>query len=314
MNAIIVGPNGRPSILEMLLTYDFKNEVDVFTHYTKNNGNRTWFHYNSKKPDVITMPGEPSFSKDDKVVFWGTRVPLKANSAIVYNHPENLNNASNKGLARALFHEAGIPIPMLINYEEANDANYPLILRRNHHRGGMFFFVVNNKEELDAAISKHIKGDDFYISEIYPKTAEYRVHCASGKALLVKQKPTPDNPKEIAWNFHINEKPWKTIDRKDYDPDMIKIALDAVEQLGLDFGAVDIMSKPSAKGFPPHVVIEVNTAPSYTPYLISKYGAYFDMLFGMKEKASHWNYKGFKKGISLAWKNEQLKNGIIKTK
>ncbi len=315
MNAIIVGPNGRPSILDMLLEYNFKNHIYVFTYRTMKNGDRKWYTYNSKDlEDVREIKGSPSFNSGSKVIFWGTRVNVNTGKAIVYNPPRNLNNASNKGLARALFAEAEIPAPLLIDYEEVENARFPLIIRRNHHSGGMYFYVVDSKEALDAVINKRIKGDDYYISEIYPKTAEYRVHCASGKALLVKQKPTPDDKSTVAWNFHINEKPWTTINRKDYDVDMIKMALDAVRVLDLDFGAVDIMSKPSKKGFSPHVVLEVNTAPSYTPYLISKYGAYFDMLFSMKSKAEHWDYSVFKKGPSLSWKNEQLEKGIIKSK
>ena len=314
MNAIIVGPDGRQSILDMIIEENLKNHVYVYTYRTLKNGDRSWYRYDSKNlSNVIDIKESPSFSEKDKVLFWGTRVSITTNGAIVYNNPRSLSRASDKAVARMRFRDAGIPSPMLISTKELDHVSYPVIIRRTHHHGGMYFYVANDKEEVYSLLKKFIKNGDYYISEVYPKTEEYRVHCASGKALLVKRKPTPDNPNEIAWNFHINEKPWTTINRKDYNPDMIKMALDAVEVLGLDFGAVDIMSKPKIKGFPEHVVLEVNTAPSFTPYLIQKYGMYFDLLFSKDNKAEHWDYKAFKKGPSLAWKNEQLRNGVIKS-
>jgi hypothetical protein len=66
------------------------------------------------------------------------------------------------------------------------------------------------------------------------------------------------------------------------------------------------MSYPAKLDYPEHVVAEINTAPSYTPYLISKYGAYFDKLFRTKGKLEPWDYTKFKKATSLGWKNKQL--------
>lgn len=307
MNAIIVGPNGRISILEMLKTFPFKEEIVVFTYKTYKDGRRVWYKRSSKAPEASEkITANPSFGRGDKVVFWGTRVSIETGTAIVYNSYSNLANASNKGRARSLFHEAGIPIPMLVHFSELKEANYPLIIRRNNHRAGIGFYAVNDEKEALDIINNRMHRTDFYISEVYPKTAEYRVHCASGKALLVKQKPTPKDKSKIAWNFHQNEMPWSTIARKDYDLDMVKMALEAVNVLGLDFGAVDVMSKPESKGFPEHVIVEVNTAPSYTPYLIEKYGAYFSLLFKNKDKMEPWDYSKFKKGGSLSWKNDQL--------
>jgi carbamoylphosphate synthase large subunit len=84
------------------------------------------------------------------------------------------------------------------------------------------------------------------------------------------------------------------------------MALEAVKALDLDFGAVDIMTK-NHKDFKEHVVVEVNTAPSYTPYLISKYGSYFNLLFKTEDKYKSWEFEKFKKAPSFAWKNYQLK-------
>jgi carbamoylphosphate synthase large subunit len=249
---------------------------------------------------------KPSFRRGDKVVFWGSRAILDTKDAIVYNSPEKLAKASKKGLARKIMKEEGIAIPKTeFNVRMARRTlDYPMIITPEKHRAGKHFFVAHNYNELTNYFKKVENG---YISELFPKTKEYRVHVASGKALLVKQKPEPDDKGTIAWNFAENEKPWTTINRKDYDYDMLKLALTAVEKLGLDFGAVDIMSYPTDKNMPNHVVCEINTAPSYTPYLIEKYGSYFDKIFSMDTKLEPWDYSKFKKAKSFSWKNFQLK-------
>jgi len=309
MNAIIVGANGKPSIIEMMETFKFSTNIKVYLQYHKKNGEELWKTVEMFPDGFIayTHVKKPSFSKGDKVVFWGSRAILNTSGAIVYNSPQSLSNASKKSLGRKLMKKAGIAIPKTeFSVADAKkNLTYPMIVRPEHHREGKNFFVVNNDRELANKLNKLPNG---YVSEFYPKTKEFRVHVASGKALLVKQKPEPDDKSTIAWNFAQNEKPWTTIDRKDYDYEMVKLALDAVKALNLDFGAVDIMSNPTKRGLSTHVVVEINTAPSYTPYLISKYGVYFDLIFSKDSKLEPWDYSKFKKGNSLAWKNYQLRN------
>jgi hypothetical protein len=308
MNIILVGPNGRPSILDMLNTYNFNTEINIVTYKRLRTGKTVWILYN-KINGLVTekkLLTPPSFTADDKVVMWGTRIQLDFDKATVYNDVNSLNHASNKKLAREIFIKNDIAAPKLISIEELTTCKYPVIIRKSHHHAGIGFHIANNRNEA-LIIVKAMKNEEYYISEFYPKTAEYRVHCASGKVLLLKQKPTPEDKTMIAWNFHQNELPWSTIERKDYDVDMVKLALNAIKAVGLDFGAVDIMSYPTDKTLSIHVVAEINTAPSYTPYLISKYGAYFDYIFSSDTKVEHWDYNIFKKGKSLSWKNNQLK-------
>jgi glutathione synthase/RimK-type ligase-like ATP-grasp enzyme len=306
MNAIIVGLNGRPSILDLLFTYHFKNDVTVFSNFVNKSNNKIfWKSYTGKEKSKVI--DEPVFHKGDKIIRWGDRIQLSTNGAIVYNTNEALNNASNKKLSREIMEKAGVSVPILIPDNEMYKSNYPVVVRPARHHAGNEFYVVNNDNDL-INITRRLGSGNYYISQVYPKTEEYRIHCACGKVLLLKRKPEPDNKNEIAWNFAINEKPWTTIERREYSPTMVKLALDAVKSLGLDFGAVDIMSKPTDKTLPTHVVLEVNTAPSFTPYLIEKYGLLFDKIFSSPTKIEHWDYTKFSQGKSLSWKNKQLKN------
>jgi len=304
MNYIIVGVNGRPSMEDMFATYDFQEAVILLTYLRNKATGKTFWRSMTPGSDWCKNP-VPTFNEHDKVIMWGTRIPLDFGEAIVYNHTDVSVNASNKKKAREIFEEKNIAAPKLVHHDELHMTSYPVIIRKDKHRAGIGFYIANTDTEA-LKIIKEMGDDNYYISEIYPKTAEFRVHCASGKALLVKQKPTPEDKSIIAWNFHQNELPWSTIDRKDYNFDMITLALNAIEAVGIDYGAVDIMSYPDKDGYPEHVVAEINTAPSYTPYLISKYGAYFEKLFRTKGKLKPWDYKEFKKGPSLAWKNKQL--------
>lgn len=305
MNFILVGPNGRPSIRELLSTFKFSIAVSILTPYTTPKGVQ-WYRIDSSNPrKKIRLPRLPSFTSSDIVIRWGTRVEISTGSAVVYNSNRALNNASNKKTARELLERGKIAVPKTYKIGELYKAPMPVVIRPERHRAGINFHVCYTDNEAERAIRRI--GGTYYISDVYPKTEEYRVHVALGKALLIKRKPEPKDKSVVAWNFHQNELPWSTIDRKDYDLEMVKLACDAVKELGLDFGAVDIMSKPTNKKLPNHVVVEVNTAPSYTPYLIEKYGALFNLLFRQKKKMDTWDYSKFKSGKSFSWKNFQLR-------
>jgi D-alanine-D-alanine ligase-like ATP-grasp enzyme len=184
-------------------------------------------------------------------------------------------------------------------------SQWPVITRPNKHHAGKNFFVSYSKKELEQNIRFAGGLDNSYTSGFYPKGREVRVHCAFGKVLLIKEKPAPEDKNTIAWNFAVNEEAWSTIDRKDYDPGLCKLALMSMKAIDLDIGAVDIMFEPIKPGFPQYVVCEINTAPSLTPYLAEKYAMLFDKIFtsGIPE---YWDYTKFKKGDSFAWKNFQL--------
>lgn len=303
MNAIIVGHNGRPSMLSLITKYPFDKEVILFLQHTGTGELRRYSSKTGRKYDVIDRL--PVFTKGDKVIRWGSRVHITSNGAMVYNKASNMKNATNKRMAREIFLEKGINAPKYITLDNLHETAYPIVLRNETHRGGKEFYVSNNDVETFDIISK--LGNGYYMSEVYPKTAEYRVHCAHGKVLLIKRKPEPEDKSVVAWNWCQNKLPWSVVNRKDYDFDMCKLALKAIDAVGIDFGAVDMMSYPTDKNLPKHVVAEINTAPSHTPYLRKKYGAYFNLLFNTKGRMKFWEYNKYTKPESFVWKNFQLK-------
>jgi len=261
--------------------------------------NGTWI--SNVRDRSFMLRGQPIFTPNDKVISWGNSMPV-GNAGIHYNTGKAVSISSDKGLFRKVMMENEIPIPTPYH----KDTNrWPIVIRPLHHHAGKHFFVANNITEFSRITSRL---GEYYASEVYPKQREIRVHCASGKVLLIKEKPAPADKNTIAWNFAINEEAWTTIDRQNYDPELCKIALQAMDAISLDIGAVDVMFDPSEKGYAKYVICEINTAPSLTPYLQQKYAMYFDHIFRANSKLNPWNWSKFTKGKSFSWKNEQLEN------
>lgn len=296
MNYIIVGSNGRRSMEEIIKTLDRSLLL-----IKKNDGGWVSVSNSGRRTPLKTLP---VFTASDVIIKWGNSIEIKPNGAVVYNNPGAVSKASNKGLFRTIMHQKGIDIPTIITKKDL-PIGERVVLRPLHHRAGQNFHLVTSLGDLARCEAKYGR-DGYYMSKIYPKQREVRVHCCLGKVLLIKEKPAPADKKEVAWNFAINEQAWSTIDRKDYDPALCKIALDAMEAIGLDIGAVDVMFDPMDKKLPRYVICEINTAPSLTEYLVEKYQSLFMLLFAKKERIEKWDYSKFTKGESFSWKNQQM--------
>jgi hypothetical protein len=255
------------------------------------------------KGGTLKSISEPRFTSGDKVVRWGNSLGLSG-SFIGYNTPDAVAFSSDKGRFREKMMENEIPIPTPYHKDTKN---WPIVVRPLHHHAGQHFHIVKNVNELKAVQAKLGQS---YASEVYPKQREVRVHCCSGKVLLIKEKPAPSDKNTIAWNFAINEEAWTTVDRSNYDPMLCKIALDAMSAIKLDIGAVDMMFDPIDKSKAKYVVCEINTAPSLTEYLSTKYAQYFDYIFSKPTKVDNWDYSKLKEGKSFSWKNEQLSGSL----
>ena len=134
-------------------------------------------------------------------------------------------------------------------------------------------------------------NEKVYYSEFYPKTKEYRVHVASGKAIIVAEKVVEEEKQDnVVWNLgdegvceEFNTLRWS--EYREIEP-IIKTASLACKSLGLDYGAVDIVAYPNDRQdeLPPVAVLEVNTAPRLEEYGISRYVQYFTILLKSNER------------------------------
>jgi glutathione synthase/RimK-type ligase-like ATP-grasp enzyme len=111
-------------------------------------------------------------------------------------------------------------------------------------------------------------GPDYYISEYIKKEREFRVHCVQGRVVGVSEKHPP-NREAIAWNFHGEDGNGEFINLKwsEWPMAVVNAALEAFKVSKLHFGAADVISVPGRA-----LVLEINSAPSLSPYRASCYG------------------------------------------
>lgn len=171
------------------------------------------------------------------------------------NSADAIHNATNKRRMRELFREYDVPAPKLYTMHEAHalaKQGVTLIGRPDKHRQGRGFWKVNsNSSFMKAMNGTRQKAAATHFMEYIDIEREFRVHIVNGKSIKISQKSIVGNHRNGArfeYPHDFNHK--KTLRRA---------AIQAVEALGLDFGAVDIMW---ANGQP--YVAEVNTAPCLT--------------------------------------------------
>jgi glutathione synthase/RimK-type ligase-like ATP-grasp enzyme len=167
-----------------------------------------------------------------------------------------------------------------------DEMSYPVVVRPNRHQGGNDFYLLES-EELLAAFAEQHNPRGWYVSEFYDKRAEFRVHAAHGRVLLVNSKVARPGEEHIydqpIWNHAINNFYFKVVKRRDWMLDVVRLGIRATQALGLDYAAVDIMA---GDGDP--VVCEVNTTPTTVNYSSEKYAVYFDWLVRTGGRHEHF--------------------------
>lgn len=211
---------------------------------------------------------------ENRVINWGNHI-FNADSYFAINIPSAIALASDKSRSRRFLQEAGVKVPKTWFPNEDFNGTLPIIARPSSHHGGKDFYVLKTPNDYNDLASKYnwnLFG--WYFSEIFEKTTEFRVHCAHGKVLIVNEKPLVEG--ELRANQAVNHESWRALKWSEFHPGICQEALKAVEVLGLDYGAVDIMYNAENNTW---AICEVNTSPSVnTEYASGKYAAYFSWL------------------------------------
>lgn len=302
MNYILVGKNGRASMLGVLGLLQSDCSLIV-----KRQGLLHQYTKGSEK--VKVLPKLPAINEGDILIRWGNSIEIPIKAGLIYNQARAIALSSDKKKSRLALHNSGVAVPTtwatIENFLADKNKLGPFIVRPMKHKQGKQFVVATTDDEVEEAFIDFGQGS--YISQLYPKTREFRAHVAHGKILAIHEKPAPEDKSIIAWNMHQNHNAFQTIKWSDYDRGICKLALAAASQLELDFAAVDILAFPTdEKAFPRAVVCEVNTAPMLKEQTQAKYAAYFDWLFRKGQRREHWKTDKFEKASSYAWKNFQL--------
>lgn len=210
---------------------------------------------------------KPRKNDGSVVINWGsTKLDVDKYPTIILNYPANVATASNKLLAFQTLKDAEVSIPVFTsNQEEARKLireGKKVVCRTklSGHSGEGIVIVEEEDQLVDAPL----------FTEYLPKKQEYRVHVFRGKAFFIQRKARnreiPDD--QVDWKVRNHQNGFIYAHKDVQYPDGIKeLAASAVDAIGLDFGAVDIVVSKQNMMF----VLEVNTACGLEGTTLEKY-------------------------------------------
>jgi len=189
--------------------------------------------------------------RPQRLVRWGNRSEIRFNAVGgVLNKKSALNDASNKGRSLELLTAAGINVPPAATRFDGE----LLVGRTETHVGGEGFFLVTSQRDFELA-RDHCHCTHFM--KYIPTQREYRVHVFQGRVIGSGEKLMGENATSLhirnvgtGWTFRYNQ-------AERIPNDIQNIATEAMQALGLDFGAVDVLKSVNNNFY----VLEVNTAP-----------------------------------------------------
>lgn len=183
-------------------------------------------------------------TKADIFIRYGFRRYWKIHPKLTINNIKALEVAGDKFYSLFLFKEAGLPVPK--SSTMASDLSFPMLGRRFKHSKGRDIIFIKKPSDM--------KKCDYYV-EFLQVQEEYRFHVIGDKVISVGIKLGGNKDSycrnlDSGWTFKESTWRWKRIKTR-----MDVIAIKAVQVLGLDFGAIDIIV---SDGKP--YILEVNTA------------------------------------------------------
>jgi len=208
---------------------------------------------------------------DNTLIRWGSR--KKEWTDNVYAHVVNRSSAiklcSDKIAAGIKFQESGILTPDFSEdpYFLIEEFGYPLLGRKRQHARGTDIKLILQERDLR-------KPCDYYTRYI-PTNREFRIHVVGDKVIRVQGKYLDHPGQQVPYmrNYSTGYRFRKP--RLRLKPERLEAAVKAVNCLGLDFGAVDLLIGDDGLGY----VLEVNTAPSCSPLTLGAYAVAFQEQF-----------------------------------
>mgnify|MGYP003480314164 FL=1 len=234
--------------------------------------------------------------KDSIIIRWGCTATFRSEKCRVINEAQAITACSNKMQARKQMEGAGCPVVPILNVGHLGINDFPVLVRPLKHHGGKNMKVFKEHGSLDVFMKKNNK--DHYISPIINKDKEYRVHFAYGKILGISEKPKPLDGAKIAWN-HEDGNGFIYVPWDQWDLNLVKYCSKACTAMGLDFGAVDIMTKGNS-----YYILEVNTAPGLTgnEYICDKYSQFVRWAIEYSTTKGHYSWADYDNTKSFVWK------------
>lgn len=180
---------------------------------------------------------------------WDSKKEVPADMTL--NAAEAVALSRNKRLSRQAFPADITPATWFTK----RDIELPCIVRPSYHHGGEQFFHCRSIRDVYDAIAA-CRPRRWYASAIVDKAREFRVFVFQGKVICVTEKFPPEGNTQIAWNLNQGGT-MKNLGRDSWPPNVIDVAIKAMNSVTLDWGAVDVATDQGGRAF----VFEVNTAP-----------------------------------------------------
>jgi glutathione synthase/RimK-type ligase-like ATP-grasp enzyme len=212
--------------------------------------------------------------KSKTILNWGSSsMPDEYLSCRVINHPAHVALAANKLEAFKCMKHVGVSVPefttdaeevALDNYDQKPEkVSWVVREKLSGHSGEGIVLLEGGIED--------VPEGKLYVRYI-PKKDEYRVHVCGGEVIdlqrKARSKDVPDD--EVNWKIrnHSNGFIFARNEGKDVPVCVREESVKAVEALGLDFGAVDVVyNEKQDKAY----VLEVNTAPGLEGTTLESY-------------------------------------------
>jgi len=200
----------------------------------------------------------------DTIINWGSSATNDFTTGL--NTWQAVSRAGNKLRSFQSMQEAGVQIPQFwTQMEDIPDDAFPIVCRTilNGH-SGRGIVIANNRGELVPAplYVKYMKKRD-----------EYRIHVGRNGIIAIQRKAIPNGTVPVDTRIRNHHNGYIFV-RGDVNPpeQVLTQASLAINALGLDFGAVDIIWNNHHQLA---TVLEVNTAPGLEGQTITDYANYF---------------------------------------
>lgn len=223
---------------------------------------------NSLAAEIGLRAGErlPNNANLQTLIRWGSSAypELDEIASNVINRAVAVSLAANKFLSLEALSGSEIPVPKQIKLSSLQDQtlqaiaalglNLPVLARQESHtRGRDILLCLQNKD-----ISRAIRWGKTHITEYIPTKEEYRVHVFGGQVIKVSRKVLMSREAYVPYLRNDDNNHTYRNTRIKITDNQKQVAIDAVNALGLDFGAVDMVISDNDSPF----VLEVNTGPS----------------------------------------------------
>lgn len=194
----------------------------------------------------------------DYLIRWGTSgsVRYRPNQEAI-NSRRAVDRNTNKLWSLRRLDEEGVTVPPFST--DADDLDWPLLGRERQHSQGSDINLILQQRDVT------LTENDFYVKYI-PTKLEYRMHVADGEVFKVHEKRLRHEAENHPY-IRNAETGWVFVDPRRREPDH-QLAVGAVEAVGLDFGAVDVVRGEDDVEY----VLEVNSAPSLDEGNLRRYG------------------------------------------